>query len=141
MGQRIGGRGGRHKGTEAQREDEFIICARTDARSVEGLDAAIARAKEYVAAGADMSSVTDSGTSALQVAAYFNQRECAEYCVALNPELLTSTRGCGVTAAALAKRRGNDELAAWLVRSAPLRPCLAPQCSNRGSHFAGRGIA
>ncbi len=32
----------------------FIICARTDARSVEGLDASIARAKAYVEAGADM---------------------------------------------------------------------------------------
>lgn len=34
--------------------DGFIICARTDARSVEGLDAAVNRAKAYVAAGADM---------------------------------------------------------------------------------------
>lgn len=33
---------------------EFIICARTDARSVEGLDAVIKRAKMYIDAGADM---------------------------------------------------------------------------------------
>lgn len=32
----------------------FIVCARTDARGVEGLDAAIARARAYVEAGADM---------------------------------------------------------------------------------------
>ncbi|MDX2131041.1 MAG: isocitrate lyase/phosphoenolpyruvate mutase family protein [Planctomycetota bacterium] len=32
----------------------FVVCARTDARGVEGLDAAIARAGEYVRAGADM---------------------------------------------------------------------------------------
>lgn len=32
----------------------FIVCARTDARSVEGLEAAIARAKAYVDAGAEM---------------------------------------------------------------------------------------
>ena len=32
----------------------FIVCARTDARGVEGIDAAIARAKAYVDAGADM---------------------------------------------------------------------------------------
>ncbi len=32
----------------------FIVCARTDARSVEGLDAAIERGKAYVDAGADM---------------------------------------------------------------------------------------
>ncbi len=35
-------------------EGSFIVCARTDARSVDGLDAAIARAKAYVEAGADM---------------------------------------------------------------------------------------
>ncbi len=38
----------------ARRDEDFVICARTDARGVEGLDAAIARAKEYVAAGADL---------------------------------------------------------------------------------------
>lgn len=32
----------------------FVICARTDARSVEGLDAAIERASAYVSAGAEM---------------------------------------------------------------------------------------
>lgn len=32
----------------------FVICARTDARGVEGFDAAIARATAYVKAGADM---------------------------------------------------------------------------------------
>jgi len=39
----------------AAREDPgFVICARTDARAVEGLEAAIERARAYVAAGADM---------------------------------------------------------------------------------------
>lgn len=32
----------------------FIVCARTDARGVDGFDAAIERAQRYVAAGADM---------------------------------------------------------------------------------------
>ncbi len=32
----------------------FVVCARTDARGVEGMDAAIARASAYVEAGADM---------------------------------------------------------------------------------------
>lgn len=32
----------------------FIICARTDARGVEGLDAAVVRARAYLRAGADM---------------------------------------------------------------------------------------
>lgn len=38
----------------ARTDPDFVICARTDARSIEGLDAAIERAKAYVDAGADM---------------------------------------------------------------------------------------
>ncbi|MDA8290372.1 MAG: methylisocitrate lyase [Actinomycetota bacterium] len=38
----------------ARRDPGFVVCARTDARSLEGLDAAIERAKAYVDAGADM---------------------------------------------------------------------------------------
>lgn len=38
---------------EARKDENFLIMARTDARSVEGLDAAIDRAKAYVDAGAD----------------------------------------------------------------------------------------
>ncbi|MEY9931266.1 methylisocitrate lyase [Catenulispora sp. GP43] len=37
----------------ARRDPDFVIMARTDARAVEGLDAAIERAKAYVDAGAD----------------------------------------------------------------------------------------
>lgn len=39
---------------KAKKDPDFIINARTDAIAVEGLDKAIARAKLYVAAGADM---------------------------------------------------------------------------------------
>ncbi len=39
---------------EARRDQDFVIMARTDARSVEGLDAAIDRACRYAEAGADM---------------------------------------------------------------------------------------
>jgi methylisocitrate lyase len=39
---------------DARRDGRFVICARTDARAVEGLDAAIERAKSYVDTGADM---------------------------------------------------------------------------------------
>ena len=35
-------------------DSQFVIMARTDAASVEGLDAAIERARSYAAAGADM---------------------------------------------------------------------------------------
>jgi methylisocitrate lyase len=38
----------------SRRDPDFVIVARTDARSVESLDAAIARARAYLAAGADM---------------------------------------------------------------------------------------
>jgi methylisocitrate lyase len=38
----------------ARTDPDFVICARTDARAVEGLDAAIDRSKAYVDAGADM---------------------------------------------------------------------------------------
>ena len=37
----------------ARRDNDFLIVARTDARAVEGFDAAVARARAYVAAGAD----------------------------------------------------------------------------------------
>ncbi|MEU5153793.1 methylisocitrate lyase [Glycomyces sp. NPDC021274] len=39
---------------QARTDPDFVICARTDARAIEGLDAAIHRAKAYVDAGADM---------------------------------------------------------------------------------------
>ncbi len=38
----------------ARRDENFVICARTDARNSEGLASAIDRAKAYVDAGADM---------------------------------------------------------------------------------------
>ncbi len=38
----------------ARRDENFVICARTDARAIEGLDASIARARAYVEAGATM---------------------------------------------------------------------------------------
>ncbi len=38
----------------ARRDADFVICARTDARAIEGLDATIERARAYVDAGADM---------------------------------------------------------------------------------------
>jgi methylisocitrate lyase len=45
-----------HTATKAARDlgAGFIVCARTDARGVEGFDAAVSRAKAYVQAGADM---------------------------------------------------------------------------------------
>lgn len=37
-----------------RRDENFVICARTDARGIEGFDAAIDRAKAYADAGADL---------------------------------------------------------------------------------------
>jgi methylisocitrate lyase len=39
---------------EGRRDPNFLICARTDARATEGLPGAMARAKAYIDAGADM---------------------------------------------------------------------------------------
>jgi 2-methylisocitrate lyase-like PEP mutase family enzyme len=39
---------------EARRSPDFVVIARTDARAVEGIDGAIARAKRYAKAGADV---------------------------------------------------------------------------------------
>jgi methylisocitrate lyase len=38
----------------ARRDPNFVICARTDAAGIEGIDAAIERAKAYAGAGADL---------------------------------------------------------------------------------------
>ncbi len=38
----------------ARRDPDFIICARTDAKAIEGFDAAVERARAYLDAGADM---------------------------------------------------------------------------------------
>jgi methylisocitrate lyase len=43
-----------HAAADARRDRDLVIIARTDARAVEGLDAAIERANRYRAAGADM---------------------------------------------------------------------------------------
>ena len=40
--------------TRSRRDPDFVIIARTDARSVEGFDAAVDRARAYLDAGADM---------------------------------------------------------------------------------------
>ncbi|MGX7681676.1 isocitrate lyase/PEP mutase family protein [Jatrophihabitans sp. DSM 45814] len=43
-----------HAATDSRRSDDFLIVARTDARTSEGLDAAIARGIQYAEAGADV---------------------------------------------------------------------------------------
>jgi methylisocitrate lyase len=43
-----------HAAGSARRDSDFVIVARTDARTVEGFDMAVQRAHQYLAAGADM---------------------------------------------------------------------------------------
>lgn len=57
----------------------FVVCARTDARSVEGFDAVVSRAKAYIDAGADMifpeglTSETEFGDVAAALRGYGSQ--------------------------------------------------------------------
>lgn len=46
-----------HAAVDSRQDDDLMIIARTDARAIEGLDAAIARAHAYIEAGADMTFV------------------------------------------------------------------------------------
>ncbi|MEM9341822.1 MAG: isocitrate lyase/phosphoenolpyruvate mutase family protein [Pseudomonadota bacterium] len=61
---------------DARASDETLIIARTDAIAVEGIDAAIARAEAYVAAGADVLFVEAprSGDELGQVSRHFGDR-------------------------------------------------------------------
>jgi len=52
---------------DARRDDDFVIVARTDAAAIEGLDAALARAEMYIAAGADATFV-EAPTSEAELA-------------------------------------------------------------------------
>ncbi|MEV3960761.1 methylisocitrate lyase [Nocardia sp. NPDC050193] len=52
----------------ARRDPNFVICARTDAAGIEGIDAAIERARSYAEAGADL-----IFTEALRTAAEFEK--------------------------------------------------------------------
>ncbi len=61
--------------TSARRDRDFVIVARTDARSVEGFDAAVARARTYVAAGADMI-FPEALESAAEFARFADALEC-----------------------------------------------------------------
>lgn len=64
----------------ARREPDFVVCARTDARAVEGLDAAIDRARAYVDAGATM----------IFPEALEDEREFATFRAAINVPILAN---------------------------------------------------
>lgn len=72
---------------ESKRDSSFLIIARTDARGVEGLDAAIERAKRYVDAGAD--AIFPEGLE--------SEHEFAEFRKALQVPLLANMTEFGKT--------------------------------------------
>ena len=78
----------------ARRDPNFIICARTDAAGIEGIPAAIDRAKAYADAGADL-----IFTEALHTPAEFEQ-----FRAAVDTPLLANMTEFGKSAAATAKQ-------------------------------------
>jgi methylisocitrate lyase len=68
--------------SDARRDPDFFIVARTDARAVEGLDAAVRRARAYINAGADaifpeaLESADEFRTFARQLAKEDSLPEC-----------------------------------------------------------------
>jgi methylisocitrate lyase len=64
----------------ARRDKNFVIMARTDARSVEGFDRALERARHYVAAGAD----------AIFPEALESEKELADFARAIDTPLLAN---------------------------------------------------
>lgn len=81
---------------EAKRDPSFLIVARTDARAVEGLDAAIDRAKAYVDAGAD--AIFPEGLQ--------SESEFAAFRKAIDSPLLANMTEFGKTPLISAKRFG-----------------------------------
>ncbi len=73
----------------------FIICARTDARGVEGFDAAVARARAYVEAGADM--IFPEGLASEAEFAAFARQLWAALPEARHPYLLANMTEFGKT--------------------------------------------
>lgn len=83
-------------------ERGFIICARTDARGVEGFDAAVARAKAYLNAGAEM--IFPEGLSTEDEFATFATQLRASVGPSLNYWLLANMTEFGKTPMITAER-------------------------------------
>lgn len=83
---------------DARTDDDFFIMARTDAFAIEGLDAAIARARAYVEAGAD-----GIFAEAIQTEAHYR-----EFSQALNVPILANMTEFGKT-----ELWSKEQLAEW----------------------------
>jgi methylisocitrate lyase len=94
---------------QARTDPDFVICARTDARAIEGLDAAIDRAKAYVDAGADM----------VFPEALRTESEFAAFREAVDVPLLANMTEFGTSPALTARRLENlgYNLVIWPVSS------------------------
>src|SRR5262250_364443 len=76
-----------HAAVDARSDPAFVVMARTDAHAVEGQAAALARAADYVAAGADM----------IFAEALKTLEEYREFCAALNVPVLANITEFGQT--------------------------------------------
>ena len=63
---------------DARQDSNFLIVARTDARAIEGFDAAIARAQAYVDAGADVTFV-EAVTTEAEIRALPSRLACPQF--------------------------------------------------------------
>ena len=72
---------------DARRDDDFLVIARTDARAGEGLDGALARARAYADAGADI----------LFVEALESEDEMRRACDALDRPMMANMSNGGLT--------------------------------------------
>jgi methylisocitrate lyase len=100
----------------ARRDPDFVIIARTDAHSVEGFDAAVARARAYRTAGADM----------IFPEAMESADEFARFAAAVDAPLLANMTEFGRSPLLDARRSGRHGLPA--SSSIPDDPPRAPPC-------------
>lgn len=102
---------------DARIDPNFLVMARTDARAVEGLDSAIARAKAYV----------DAGAEAIFAEAMHNAREYESMCNAVNVPVLANMTAFGQS----------DLLTADELQDAGVRIVIYP---NESFRFAMKAV-
>ncbi|MBT1063715.1 methylisocitrate lyase [Bowmanella sp. Y26] len=109
---------------DARTDDDFFIMARTDAFAIEGLDAAIARAKAYVKAGAD-----GIFAEAIQTEAHYR-----EFSQALNVPILANMTEFGKT-----ELWSKEQLAEWGAEMV-LYPLSAFRAMNKAAENVYRHL-
>jgi 2-methylisocitrate lyase-like PEP mutase family enzyme len=96
-----------HAAVEARRSADLVIIARTDARAVEGLDAALERARRYRDAGADVLFVEapESEAEIAAVAEASRRRRCCSTPSKAAARRCSSSRACASSASASSSAR------------------------------------